>query len=120
MTNPLQGSTITFSGFLKDDNGVIITDFTGLTFRALIKSKLRTESYLFSSAASGDTAISISTASGSTGLVSWKVIPTQSKNLSGETVLEIEVKETASGDRKMGKTIVFCVEETNFAQHINF
>ena len=35
MNNPLQGETIFFSGFLKDDEGNIITEFAPYTFRAL-------------------------------------------------------------------------------------
>ena len=121
MNNPLQGETIFFSGFLKDDEGNIITEFAPLyTFRAFIKSKMSSDTFLFSTASSGDTQISVSTASGSTGLVTWKILPTQSKLLQGETILEIDCTETSTGTKRLGKTIVFYVEETGISKHINF
>lgn len=116
MNNPLQGETIFFSGFLKDDEGNIITDFAPYTFRAFIKSKMLPNTFLFSTASSGDTQISVSTA----GLVTWKILPTQSKLLQGETVLEIDCTETSTGTKRLGKTIVFYVEETGISKHINF
>ena len=115
MTNPLQGSTITFSGFLKDDNGDIIIDLSPYVFRALIKSRFKPDVFVFSTASSGDTAITVS----ETGLVTWKLLPTQSKKLSGETLLELDVTDS-TGDKKMGKTIIFCVDETVFSQQVNF
>ena len=121
MNNPLQGETIFFSGFLKDDEGNPITDFAPYTFRAFIKSKMSSDTFLFSTASSGDTQISVSTASGATaGLVTWKILPTQSKLLQGETILEIDCTETSTGTKRLGKTIVFYVEETGISQHINF
>ena len=117
MNNPLQGETIFFSGFLKDDEGNIITDFAPLyTFRAFIKSKMLPNTFLFSTASSGDTQISVSEA----GLVMWKILPTQSKLLQGETILEIDCTETSTGTKRLGKTIVFYVEETGISKHINF
>ena len=117
MNNPLQGETIFFSGFLKDDEGNIITEFAPLyTFRAFIKSKMLPTTFLFSTASSGDTQISVSTA----GLVTWKILPTQSKLLQGETILEIDCTETSTGTKRLGKTIVFYVEETGISKHINF
>ncbi len=117
MNNPLQGETIFFSGFLKDDEGNIITKFAPLyTFRAFIKSKMSSDTFLFSTASSGDTQISVSTA----GLVTWKILPTQSKLLQGETILEIDCTETSTGTKRLGKTIVFYVEETGISKHINF
>ena len=117
MNNPLQGETIFFSGFLKDDEGNIITEFEPLyTFRAFIKSKMLPNTFLFSTGASGDTQISVSTA----GLVTWKILPTQSKLLQGETILEIDCTETSTGTKRLGKTIVFYVEETGISKHINF
>ena len=116
MNNPLQGETIFFSGFLKDDEGNIITDFAPYTFRAFIKSKMLPNTFLFSTASSGDTQISVSTA----GLVTWKILPTQSKLLQGETILEIDCTETSTGTKRLGKTIVFYVEETGISKHINF
>jgi hypothetical protein len=117
MNNPLQGETIFFSGFLKDDEGNIITEFAPLyTFRAFIKSKMLPNTFLFSTASSGDTQISVSTA----GLVTWKILPTQSKLLQGETILEIDCTETSTGTKRLGKTIVFYVEETGISKHINF
>lgn len=116
MNNPLQGETIFFSGFLKDDEGNIITEFAPYTFRAFIKSKMLSNTFLFSTASSGDTQISVSTA----GLVTWKILPTQSKLLQGETVLEIDCTETSTGTKRLGKTIVFYVEETGISKHINF
>ena len=120
MNNPLQGETIFFSGFLKDDEGNIITEFAPLyTFRAFIKSKMLPNTFLFSTGASGDTKISV--ASGATaGLVTWKILPTQSKLLQGETILEIDCTETSTGTKRLGKTIVFYVEETGISKHINF
>ena len=116
MNNPLQGETIFFSGFLKDDEGNIITEFAPYTFRAFIKSKMLSNTFLFSTASSGDTKISVSTA----GLVTWKILPTQSKLLQGETILEIDCTETSTGTKILGKTIVFYVEETGISKHINF
>ena len=116
MINPLQGSTITFSGFLKDDNREIITDLSPYVFRALIKSRFKPDVFVFSTASSGDTAITMS----GTGLATWKLLPTQSKKLSGETLLELDVTENSTGDKKMGKTIIFCVDETIFSQQVNF
>ena len=116
MNNPLQGETIFFSGFLKDDEGNIITEFAPYTFRAFIKSKMSSDTFLFSTASSGDTQISVSTE----GLVTWKILPTQSKLLQGETILEIDCTETSTGTKKLGKTIVFYVEETGISKHINF
>ena len=116
MNNPLQGETIFFSGFLKDDEGNIITDFDPYIFRAFIKSKMSSDTFLFSTASSGDTQISVSTA----GLVTWKILPTQSKLLQGETILEIDCTETSTGTKRLGKTIVFYVEETGISKHINF
>ena len=117
MNNPLQGETIFFSGFLKDDEGNIITEFAPLyTFRAFIKSKMSSDTFLFSTASSGDTQINVSTA----GLVTWKILPTQSKLLQGETILEIDCTETSTGTKRLGKTIVFYVEETGISKHINF
>ena len=117
MNNPLQGETIFFSGFLKDDEGNIITEFAPLyTFRAFIKSKMSSDTFLFSTASSGDTKINVSTA----GLVTWKILPTQSKLLQGETILEIDCTETSTGTKRLGKTIVFYVEETGISKHINF
>ena len=118
MNNPLQGETIFFSGFLKDDEGNTITgtDFALYTFRAFIKSKMLPNTFLFSTASSGDTQISVSTA----GLVTWKILPTQSKLLQGETILEIDCTETSTGTKRLGKTIVFYVEETGISKHINF
>lgn len=116
MNNPLQGETIFFSGFLKDDEGNIITEFAPYTFRAFIKSKMSSDTFLFSTASSGDTQISVSTA----GLVTWKILPTQSKLLQGETILEIDCTETSTGTKRLGKTIVFYVEETGISKHINF
>lgn len=117
MNNPLQGETIFFSGFLKDDEGNTITEFAPLyTFRAFIKSKMSSDTFLFSTAASGDTKINVSTA----GLVTWKILPTQSKLLQGETILEIDCTETSTGTKRLGKTIVFYVEETGISKHINF
>lgn len=116
MNNPLQGETIFFSGFLKDDEGNIITEFAPYTFRAFIKSKMLPNTFLFSTASSGDTQISVSTA----GLVTWKILPTQSKLLQGETILEIDCTETSTGTKRLGKTIVFYVEETGISKHINF
>ena len=117
MNNPLQGETIFFSGFLKDDEDNIITEFAPLyTFRAFIKSKMLPNTFLFSTASSGDTQISVSTA----GLVTWKILPTQSKLLQGETILEIDCTETSTGTKRLGKTIVFYVEETGISKHINF
>lgn len=117
MNNPLQGETIFFSGFLKDDEGNIITEFAPLyTFRAFIKSKMLPNTFLFSTASSGDTQISVSTE----GLVTWKILPTQSKLLQGETILEIDCTETSTGTKRLGKTIVFYVEETGISKHINF
>lgn len=117
MNNPLQGETIFFSGFLKDDEGNIITEFAPLyTFRAFIKSKMLPNTFLFSTASSGDTQISVSTA----GLVTWKILPTQSKLLQGETILEIDCTETSTRTKRLGKTIVFYVEETGISKHINF
>lgn len=117
MNNPLQGETIFFSGFLKDDEGNIITEFAPLyTFRAFIKSKMSSDTFLFSTGSSGDTQISVSTA----GLVTWKILPTQSKLLQGETILEIDCTETSTGTKRLGKTIVFYVEETGISKHINF
>ena len=117
MNNPLQGETIFFSGFLKDDEGNIITEFAPLyTFRAFIKSKMLPNTFLFSTASSGDTQISVSTA----GLVTWKILPTQSKLLQGETILEIDCTETITATKRLGKTIVFYVEETGISKHINF
>ena len=117
MNNPLQGETIFFSGFLKDDEGNIITEFAPLyTFRAFIKSKMLPNTFLFSTASSGDTQISVSTA----GLVTWELLPTQSKLLQGETILEIDCTETSTGTKRLGKTIVFYVEETGISKHINF
>ena len=119
MNNPLQGETIFFSGFLKDDEGNTITEFAPYTFRAFIKSKMLANTFLFSNDASGDTKISV--ASGATaGLLTWKLIPTQSKLLQGETVLEIDCTERSGGTKKLGKTIVFYVEETGISKHINF
>lgn len=116
MNNPLQGETIFFSGFLKDDEGNPITDFAPYTFRAFIKSKMLPNTFLFSTASSGDTQISVSTA----GLVTWELLPTQSKLLQGETILEIDCTETSTGTKRLGKTIVFYVEETGISKHINF
>ena len=118
MNNPLQGETIFFSGFLKDDEGNTITgtDFALYTFRAFIKSKMSSDTFLFSTASSGDTQISVSTA----GLVTWELLPTQSKLLQGETILEIDCTETSTGTKRLGKTIVFYVEETGISKHINF
>lgn len=116
MINPLQGSTITFSGFLKDDNGDIIPSLSPYVFRALIKSRFKPDVFVFSTASSGDTAITVS----ETGLATWKLLPTQSKKLSGETLLELDVTENLTGDKKMGKTIIFCVDETVFSQQVNF
>lgn len=116
MNNPLQGETIFFSGFLKDDEGNIITEFAPYTFRAFIKSKMSSDTFLFSTNASGDTKINVSTA----GLVTWKILPTQSKLLQGETILEIDCTETSTGTKRLGKTIVFYVEETGISKHINF
>ena len=116
MNNPLQGETIFFSGFLKDDEGNIITDFDPYIFRAFIKSKMLPNTFLFSTASSGDTQISVSEA----GLVTWKILPTQSKLLQGETILEIDCTETSTGTKRLGKTIVFYVEETGISKHINF
>ena len=120
MNNPLQGETIFFSGFLKDDEGNIITDFAPYTFRAFIKSKMLPDTFLFSTASSGDTQISVSTASGTEGLVTWKILPTQSKLLQGETVLEIDCTEVSGGRKRLGKTIVFYMEPTEISKHINF
>ena len=121
MNNPLQGETIFFSGFLKDDEGNIITDFETYTFRAFFKSKMLPTTFLFSTDASGDTKINVSTASGATaGLLTWELVPTQSKLLQGETVLEIDCTETSTGTKRLGKTIVFYVEETGISKHINF
>ena len=47
MNNPLQGETIYFSGFLKDDEDNIITDFEPYKFRALIKSRMLPSTFLF-------------------------------------------------------------------------
>lgn len=116
MNNPLQGETIFFSGFLKDDEGNPITDFAPYTFRAFIKSKMLPNTFLFSTESSGDTQISVSTA----GLVTWKILPTQSKLLQGETILEIDCTETSTRTKRLGKTIVFYVEETGISKHINF
>ena len=116
MNNPLQGETIFFSGFLKDDEGNIITDFDPYIFRAFFKSKMLSTTFLFSTGASGDTQISVST----TGLVTWKILPTQSKLLQGETILEIDCTETITATKRLGKTIVFYVEETGISKHINF
>ena len=116
MNNPLQGETIFFSGFLKDDEGNTITEFAPYTFRAFIKSKMLPNTFLFSTASSGDTQISVSTE----GLVTWKILPTQSKLLQGETILEIDCTETSTGTKRLGKTIVFYVEETGISKHINF
>ena len=116
MNNPLQGETIFFSGFLKDDEGNTITDFEPYIFRAFIKSKMLPNTFLFSTEASGDTQISVSEA----GLVTWKILPTQSKLLQGETILEIDCTETSTGTKRLGKTIVFYVEETGISKHINF
>ena len=116
MNNPLQGETIFFSGFLKDDEGNPITEFAPYIFRAFIKSKMLPNTFLFSTASSGDTQISVSTA----GLVTWKILPTQSKLLQGETILEIDCTETETSTKRLGKTIVFYVEETGISKHINF
>lgn len=120
MNNPLQGETIFFSGFLKDDEGNIITDFAPYIFRAFFKSKMLSTTFLFSTAASGDTKINVSTASGSTGLLTWELKPTQSKLLQGETILEIDCTERSGGTKRLGKTIVFYMEPTEISKHINF
>ena len=122
MNNPLQGETIFFSGFLKDDEGNIITELAPLyTFRAFIKSKMLPDTFLFSTDASGDTKINVSTASGATaGLLTWELTPTQSKLLQGETVLEIDCTEVSGRRKRLGKTIVFYMEPTEISKHINF
>ena len=116
MNNPLQGETIFFSGFLKDDEGNTITNFAPYTFRAFIKSKMLSTTFLFSTGVSGDTQINVSEA----GLVTWELLPTQSKLLQGETILEIDCTETSTRTKRLGKTIVFYVEETGISKHINF
>lgn len=117
MNNPLQGETIYFSGFLKDDEDNIITDFEPYKFRALIKSRMLPSTFLFSDKEENeDLKISIT----EEGLVTWKLIPDQSKNLQGETVLEIDCTEDSSKDKKLGKTVIFTIEETSISKHETF
>ena len=72
------------------------------TFRAFIKSKMLPDTFLFSTDASGDTKINVSTASGATaGLLTWELTPTQSKLLQGETVLEIDCTEVSGRKKKI-------------------
>lgn len=118
MNNPLQGETIYFSGFLKDDEDNIITDFDPYIFRALIKSRMLSSTFLFSNEEETDEDLKISITE--EGLVTWKLIPDQSKNLQGETVLEIDCTEVSSKDKKLGKTVIFNIEETSISKHETF
>ena len=118
MNNPLQGETIYFSGFLKDDEDNIITDFEPYIFRALIKSRMLPSTFLFSNEEETPEDLKISITE--EGLVTWKLIPDQSKNLQGETVLEIDCTERSSRDKKLGKTVIFNIEETSISKHETF